>query len=134
MNSFNVTIENSQSFKLIEPIDLQGDWVMAITEISFTNSLLNITENQYIKILHYNEETIIGTQSMIEAKLVPGFYYFDDLIKQINIAICKNFFTVEGFYRLYNRNHDIVLSIPEIKSENNRLYQVPWKPISNFLS
>ena len=97
--------ENYVSY-LPQNIDLEGEWEVGVTEVTFPKSWLNVPYNQSIELLYYDKNSKSNFNTLQLGEIKTGHYNIGDLLRRCNEviknSICKNetddseYFNIEG--------------------------------------
>lgn len=98
--------------KLLDVIDLDGDWEVGLYEIIFPRKWLNIDSEQYVVIRHFDCEgkPLFDCEYKEKVKLEAGVYTLDKLVNHINERIKHHYQILDVVdandenYIMYNRN------------------------------
>lgn len=102
---------------LPKEINLKGNWVAGISEITFTKSFYNIKKNEMISILYLEklQNKFKISEQKDEFSFIPkGFYKLEKLIDVFNEQI-KNNFIKKSNYVLKNCPDKQIVELPELK-------------------
>ena len=109
--------ENYVTF-LPQNIDLEGEWEVGVTEVTFPKSWFNVPYNQSIELVYYDKKSKSNFNTLKLGEIKADHYKIDNLIKACNDviknSICKNETDDSEFFDIEDKVNKIT-QIPSLE-------------------